>query len=354
MGRRLSVPVTKLPVTEIVTLAPLTDRTSAASEQIRGGVISIGNFDGVHRGHANLLKKVCREAKRTGGPAIAVVLDPHPATILRPDRVPPKLTSLSQRAERMSAMGIDFLVVCETTVEFLQLSAESFFQSLVVDRLDCRGVVEGPNFFFGRNRGGNIDSLKSLCQQAGISLDIVEPSVIDDSMISSTRIRELLERGDIESANELLGHHHRLRGTVIAGDRRGREIGFPTANLADIDVVIPAGGVYGGYASINGKSFDAAVHVGPRPTFDDLAAAKDKEDSIGHGSEASKVIRGALTSRVEVHVLDYTGDLYGQTVSVDLVTRVRDVARFDSVKALTDQLAADVRTVRDRLSTKEK
>ena len=325
-------------VTEIISLAPLDGDSHAAPEKIRGGVISIGNFDGVHLGHANLLGEVRRHADRAGGPAIAVVLDPHPATILRPDRIPPKLTSLSRRAEQMSRIGIDFLVVCEATLEFLQLSAERFFQQLVVRRLSCRGIVEGPNFFFGRDRGGNVEKLDSMCEAAGISLHIVQPTVVGETMISSTRIRQSLNQGEIATANRLLGSEYRLTGIVIHGDQRGREMGFPTANLAGIDTVIPAPGVYGAMTMIDGESWVAAVHIGPRPTFDGTADSSPDDRP---------------SSSVEVHLLDYTGDLYGQTLSVDLAMRVRDIARFDSAADLARQLAVDVESVRERLLKKE-
>ena len=328
-------------MTEIVRLSSLT-ATGAANQknadrsnaQIRGGVISIGNFDGVHRGHANLLAEVRRHADRLSGPAIAVVLDPHPATILRPDRLPAKLTCLPRRAERMSRLGIDFLVICETSPEFLKLTAESFFRSLVVDRLSCRGIVEGPNFFFGRGRSGNVDLLRSMCEKANIELDIVQPTLIDGTMISSTRVRQLLEVGDVGSAASLLEGYHQLRGVVIHGDHRGREIGFPTANLAEIDVVVPAEGVYGGNAIVEGDQYAAAIHTGPRPTFED-SAVDDTSPSV------------------EVHLLDYTGDLYGKTLKVDFITRVRDIARFESANELADQLKLDVQTIRERLLKKE-
>ena len=332
-----------LPVTEIISLAPLHGDARATPEKIRGGVISIGNFDGVHLGHANLLGEVRRHANQADGPAIAVVLDPHPATILRPDRIPPKLTNLSRRAERMAPIGIDFLVACETSVEFLRLSAEQFFQSLVVQRLDCRGIVEGPNFFFGRDRGGDVGKLDSMCQTAGVALHIVQPTVLGETMISSTRVRQSLDRGEIGAANQLLGSPYRLSGTVVRGDQRGRKIGFPTANLAGIDTVIPAPGVYGGRTSIDGRSQIAAVHIGPRPTFDASHWGKSPNSSPDPRS----------SSTVEVHVLGYTGDLYGRTLSVDLAMRVRDIARFDSAVDLARQLSVDVDTIRQRLLKKE-
>lgn len=320
-------------MTEIVTLENVT-RDSATlgwqpeSQTVRGGVISIGNFDGVHLGHASLLREVRRIADRLAVPAVVVVLDPHPATILRPDRAPARLTWIERRAERMATLGIDKLVVCPTTREFLQLTAEQFFRSLVAERLAAKAMVEGPNFFFGRDRGGDIATLGSLCQQSGIELRIVEPSRYAGQMVSSTRIRQLLEQGDVAGAALLLGTPYRIRGTVIGGARRGRAIGFPTANLGGVDVLVPGPGVYGGDVTIGGKRLTAAIHIGPNPTFD---------------------CDGSL--KVEIHLLDYDGDLYGQQLLVDLLFRVRDIARFDSVETLVGQLNQDVETIRTRLTT---
>lgn len=301
------------------------------SDAQQGGVISIGNFDGVHLGHQALLSEVRRTADQIDGPAIAVVLDPHPAAILRPQHLPARLSWIELRAERMGRLGIDYLVVCETTLDFLRLSAETFFQSLVVDQLASRAVVEGPNFFFGRDRGGNVERLGQFCRQASIDFTIVQPTTRQDEMISSTRIRHLLAGGEVAAASRLLGTCHRIRGVVVRGDQRGRTIGFPTANLDQVDVVIPAHGVYAGMAEYEGKSMQAAIHIGPSPTF---------------GSDG--------TSKVEIHLLDFEGDLYQQSLQVDFVDRVRDIARFDSADHLADQLTRDVITVRSLLNSADR
>lgn len=308
-------------MTQIVSLSEVSDSN-------RGGVISIGNFDGVHRGHAALLSEVRRLADQLAGPAVAVVLDPHPASILRPQQTPARLTWIERRAELMSPLGIDFLVVCETTREFLRLSAQTFFESLVVRQLAAGAMVEGPNFFFGRDRGGDVPLLRSLCEQAGVKLSIAAPAAANNEMISSTRIRRLLSAGNIVDATNLLGSCYRIRGRVIAGAKRGRAIGFPTANLSEMDVVIPAAGVYGGFAMVEEKRYPAAIHIGPTPTFQDDG-----------------------TSTIEVHLLDFTGDLYGTLLQVDFVDRVREIARFDSADQLAKQLARDIESIRSRLAS---
>jgi riboflavin kinase/FMN adenylyltransferase len=296
-------------------------------ESIRGGVITIGNFDGVHRGHAALLSEVRALADELGGPAVAVVMDPHPATILRPEQAPARLTWIQRRAELMDRLGIDALLVCETTPEFLKLTAAEFFQSLVIGHLDARAMIEGPNFFFGRDRGGDIARLTELCSAENVDLRVAQPTTIDGQMISSTRIRGLLEQGKVEEAGDLLGTPHRVRGRVGLGAKRGRQIGFPTANLTDIDVVVPELGVYGGFATVASREYEAAIHIGPNPTFE---------------------LDGA--TKVEVHLLDFDADLYEQVLLVDFIARVRDIARFDSADRLVEQLDQDVETIRSRLA----
>lgn len=294
---------------------------------IQGGVIAIGNFDGVHRGHATLLGQVKSLADQLGGPAIAMVLDPHPATILRPEFVPERLTQIETRAELMDRLGIDALVVCHIDRHFLNLTAEQFFSSLVLDRLNAKAMVEGPNFFFGRDRGGNVEVLAELCRQADLQLHIVEPMHVGTQMISSTRIRGLLAEGAVADAADLLGHPHRIDGIVTSGAQRGRDIGFPTANLSEIEVVVPCPGVYAGYLRTKDGIHAAAIHVGPNPTFESNGDLK-----------------------VEVHALDYDGDLYDQRVQVDFLHRVRDVVRFESPKALVSQLHQDIAEIRKVLS----
>ena len=307
-------------MTQFVTIEDLPESTG-------GGVISIGNFDGVHRGHAALLGRVCELARKLGGPSVAVVLDPHPVSLLRPDAAPQRLTTIGRRLERLTELGVDFLVVCSINREFLNLSAGKFFQSLVVKKLRAKGIIEGPNFFFGRNRGGNIESLKAFCDAAEIQCVIAGSIQRDEEMISSTRIRNALMSGEIVQANELLGAPYQLEGVVGKGHKRGRQLGFPTANLDAIPTLVPKNGVYGGVTQVDGRFIPAAIHIGPNPTF-----------------ESSDV------RKVEVHLLDFRGDLYGQRLVVDFHTRVRNIARFDSPEQLIQQLAQDIQIVRDSLA----
>lgn len=295
-------------------------------EQWRSGYATIGNFDGVHRGHRTLFERLTTAARSNGVPSLAVTFDPPPLALLRPDVLPPRLTTIGQRVELIRQAGLDGVVVLPTTWELLRLTADEFFQRVVVDRLAARGLLEGPNFFFGRDRGGTIKVLHELCAASDIALEIIAPIQIDGEWISSSAIRSALLAGDMAAAVRQLGHPYRLSGTVVTGAKRGRDLGFPTANLADVETVIPGHGVYAGRTVLEDRSYAAAVHIGPNPTF-------------GEGA-----------SKIEVHLLDFTGDLYGQRLNVDLIDRVRGIQRFASVDELLQQLRVDVDFVRNRVS----
>lgn len=318
-----SISLTQLIRLDDVTQPPLPGSDADRIAGVVGGMISIGNFDGVHLGHAALLGQLKRLAADAGVPAVAVTFDPHPAALLRPESVPPPLTDMATRAERMSSLGLDALVVCRTSTSMLRLEAEDFYWHLVRGRLAARGMVEGPNFYFGRDRGGDVQDLRHWCQRDGLSFQIADATDDLDGMISSSRVRELITLGQVEAAGALMGRPHRIIGTVAHGAARGRTMGFPTANLESIGVVIPPPGVYGGRVDLEGGSRLAAIHIGPNPTFSDSPQMK-----------------------VEVHVLDYDGDLYERKLAVDVGIRVRDIARFDSADALIGQLQQDIQMIR--------
>ncbi|OYP35774.1 bifunctional riboflavin kinase/FAD synthetase [Rhodopirellula sp. MGV] len=309
-------------MTEIVSLADITATTIPAA--LHGCVASIGNFDGVHRGHAQLLGQAKSLAGELNAATAACVFDPHPIAILRPDAAPKRLSTIDERARRMNRLGIDFLVVIQTTPELLSLSAEAFFESLLVNNLHARGMIEGANFCFGKGRRGNVDLLTELCAERGIQFRVAEMHCQDEDVISSTRIRETLAIGDVAAAASMLGVYHRVSGDVRHGDARGRTIGFPTANLLVQDVVTPAPGVYAGWGILGdseASKLPAAIHIGESPTF---------------GSGAPE--------QIEVHLLNYNDDLYGRTLTVDFVERVRGVERFGSVEQLSHQLRQDIQT----------
>lgn len=264
-------------------------------------------------------------ARSNSVPAVVVTFDPHPLALLRPEGAPPCLTTIPQRSELLQQSGVDHVLVLKTSRELLRLTAEDFFQQLVCQELAARGLVEGPNFSFGRDRGGSITTLRQMCQSQGMTLDVIAPVTFNGQWVSSSVVRSLLLAGDIADANELLGHAYTITGVVTTGAQRGRTLGFPTANLADIPTVLPGQGVYAGQLEIDARSYPVALNVGPNPTF-------------GEGA-----------TKVEAHVLDFTGDLYGQTLSVKLLDKLRDICSFPSVEALREQLKQDLAAVRQQI-----
>jgi riboflavin kinase/FMN adenylyltransferase len=288
----------------------------------RGGFVSIGNFDGVHCGHQAMLASLVGHARAGGVPAVVLTFDPHPIEVLRPEVAPPRLTTIAHRAELLQQFGVDCVIVLPTTPRFLMLTAEDFFHSIVRTELQARGLVEGPNFFFGKNREGSIAVLRELCIRNNLILDVVPPVIVGQQLVSSSVIRSLIESGDVKESARLLGYSYRLSGRVVHGAERGRKLGFPTANLAESTNLIPGEGVYAATTTINGIEFGAAVNVGPNPTF------------------------GESAKKVEVHVLDFNGDLYGKTLDVDFRQKIRNVIKFASIDELLIQLKKDLIEIR--------
>ncbi len=288
----------------------------------KGGAVAIGNFDGVHRGHVRIIERLLERAREVAGPAIVFTFDPHPVRILRPEQCPPPLTWTERKAELLAEQGVDRIIAYPTDERLLGLSAEQFFQQIVCDALNARAMVEGPNFFFGHDRQGNIELLQRLTTAAGISLDVVEPYQQEGTLVSSSCIRELVALGNVAQAARMLSAPYRIRGMVAHGAGRGVRLGYPTANLEAVDTLLPKMGVYAGRAWLDGTSFAAAISLGPNPTF------------------------GEKLLKVEVHLIDFEGALYGQPLEVEFLKRLRDIETFASQDALVEQLRHDIACVR--------
>lgn len=285
---------------------------------LRGGALTIGNFDGVHLGHARLIERLIKLSREANGPAVVFTFDPHPVRLLRPQEAPWPLTWTDRKAQLLNHLGVDCLIAYPTDRALLSLTDREFFEHIVRDKLAARAMVEGPNFFFGRNRTGNIEVLGRLTREAEMRLEVVEPVVVDGAIVSSSRVRELIAAGDVDAARRLLTEPYRIRGIVTHGAGRGAGLGFPTANVAGVDILLPGAGVYGGRALLGGRSLPAAINVGPNPTFGDQSL------------------------KVEVHLIGFHEAIYGELLEVDFVTRLRDVRSFDGVEDLKKQLARDV------------
>ncbi len=290
--------------------------------ECRRGVVSIGNFDGVHRGHAALMAELRRQADTAASPAIALTFDPHPLTLLRPAQALLPLSITADRAEWLEQLGADHVLVLQTTADLLVLDAATFFEEVIHQRLAARALVEGVNFGFGRDRGGDVQTLAQLCGPAGMALTVVPPVLIEGQPVSSSRIRALLLAGDVGMAAQLLGRPHRLHGTVGSGAGRGRGLGFPTANLQELRTLAPGDGVYAARAHHGSGSWPAAVNVGPNPTF------------------------GERGRKIEAHLLGFSGELKGQPLALDFVRRLRDTRPFASAADLVEQLHRDIEQAR--------
>jgi riboflavin kinase / FMN adenylyltransferase len=288
----------------------------------RSCFLSIGNFDGVHRGHQAMISVLVSHARRSGAPAVVFTFDPHPITLLRPGQAPPNLSTLEDKAELLARSGVDCLIVYRTDRELLNLSPEEFFDRIIRGELAARGLVEGPNFFFGRDRAGDIHTLRTLCDVHGLGLEIVSPVKIGERMVSSSVVRSLIGAGEIAEAVELLGHPYRIRGTVVSGASRGRVLDYPTANLDDIPTLLPPDGVYAGIARWEGIGYPAAVHLGSNPTFNDSRR------------------------KFEAHLCGFDGNLYGNELVIDLLSRVRGTRTFAGSGALKAQVERDIEQVK--------
>ena len=292
-------------------------------EAVRHGAVAIGNFDGVHLGHARIIQRLVAQARELGGPAVVFTFDPHPAKLLRPDRAPAPLTWTERKMELLAELGADVVIAYPTDAALLQLSPREFFDRIVHRKLQARAMVEGPNFFFGHDRQGDVKLLGEFCREAEIPLVVVDPVVVDGQPVSSSRVRVLLSRGAVDHARRMLTWPYRIRGTVVHGAGRGRDLGFPTANLEGLETLLPAEGIYAGRAFVDGRSWSAAISLGPNPTFDDRRL------------------------KAEVHLLDFQGTLYDRTIEVDFLSRLRDVQRFHSVEELVSQMDRDLEAARE-------
>ncbi|GJF34392.1 riboflavin biosynthesis protein [Kitasatospora sp. NE20-6] len=296
-------------------------------------VVTIGSFDGVHRGHQLIISRVVERAREVGAKAVVVTFDPHPSEVVRPGSHPPLLAPQPRRAELIEALGVDAVLVLPFTLEFSQESPEFFVQQVLVDALRAKRVVEGPNFRFGHRAAGNVALLAELGAADDFEVEVLDLQVTgsagDGEAFSSSLCRRLVAAGDLGGVAEVLGRPHRVEGIVVRGAQRGRELGFPTANVETVPhSAIPADGVYAGWLTADGERMPAAISVGTNPTFDGTART------------------------VEAYAIDRVGlDLYGMHVAVDFLAYLRGMEKFDSIDALLERMADDVKQARELTDT---
>ena len=286
-------------------------------------VLTLGNFDGVHRGHQAILNAARAQALACGGQVVAFTFHPHPLAVLAAERAPSMIQSLHDRLATLRQDGVAAVVVQRFTRAFASLEPDAFVETFLRPSLELKYVVVGYNVTFGRGRAGNAETLTTLGKRLGFGVETVGPVQVGRTVVSSSRVRTALLEGDVARAHALLGRPYRLRGRVVVGDQRGRTIGFPTANLhPKPHVLVPENGVYAGWARIEGVPRACVVNIGVRPTF------------------------GKLGRTIEAHLLDWDGDLYGRWIELEPTVRLRGERKFASVEALVDQIGADAEQAR--------
>ena len=303
------------------------DGGSAVPAAMRAGIVALGNFDGFHLGHQAVVGRAVARARSEGRPALVATFDPHPVRYFKPDSPPFRLTTLDQRERLFAAAGADAMVVFEFDAALAALTAEGFVAERLLDRIGVGGVVTGEDFTFGKAKSGTVDVLTRLGVQHGFSVETVGPVALEGVAVSSSRIRDLLSAGDPRGAAKLLTRPFTVAGTVQHGDKLGRTIGYPTANLDMGKYLRPAYGIYAVRGRLaDGRVLDGAANLGIRPSFD-----PPKE-------------------LLEPYFFDFSEDLYGQPIEVELVDYLRPEAKFDTLEALTAQMDADCARARTILA----
>jgi riboflavin kinase/FMN adenylyltransferase len=293
-------------------------------------VLALGNFDGLHRGHRKILERVKRVASEHGATPVVMTFDPHPPRVVRPDKAPPLLMTKAQKLEAIAETGVQGAAIVRFTHELSMWDPETFVRIVLVDWLRVSEVWVGANFLFGHDRAGNFSLLRALGARYGFRAEKIDPVRYKDFVVSSTRVRRLVGEGRVDEAGALLGHQYFIDGLVMQGDRRGRTIGFPTANLCTENELLPPHGVYATTARLGGIVYPSVTNVGVRPTVDDSGRTV-----------------------VETHVFNFAREVYGAMLRIGFVQRMRDERRFESLDALKQQIAADAASARvlfDRLS----
>ncbi len=310
----------------------LIEKLEEIEKPFHNAVITIGNFDGVHIGHQALFHTVMEQADMRNGTAIAMTFEPHPIRVLKNNGHPPLITPYAQKIELIGKSGIDVLICVPFTRKFAAITAKEFVLDVLLERMGVQVIVVGKDYTFGKNREGNLNLLKSYAEVFDFELIVVDWIPVSNnisSRISSTRIRELLMEGKVSQAHNLLGRYYQISGVVSPGrNRGGKLLGFPTANIKLKEELYPKNGIYAVTVDCLGKRYQGVANIGYSPTFDD----------------------NELT--VEVHILDFNADLYGQSINVKFIERIRDEIKFSGIDALSQQIADDVLKARDILTNR--
>lgn len=286
--------------------------------------LAVGVFDGVHLGHQQIIRQTLADARQQDGIALVVTFDRHPNAIVAPDRQPPLIHSLPQKLRVIESLGADALLLVEFTRAFSEQPGDTFIRNLTRDLGHIHSICVGADFVFGHKRSGNVALLRQLGGELHFHVHGMAALALDGAIVSSTRIRAAIQSADFDAASQMLGRTYAISGPVMPGDQLGHKLGFPTANLDVAGLVLPADGVYAARATVSGTTYHAVLNIGVRPTVDS----------------------GKPDRRFEVHMLDFTGELYGAELEVEFLARLRDEIKFPSLNALKAQIATDVEAAR--------
>ncbi len=297
---------------------------------IAGSCVTIGNFDGVHKGHQKLIQLACSRAKAQGLVSVVVTFDPHPMQVLQKDRMPPFITLTRQKIELISQYGPQVCLILEFDMEMARLTPEEFVKKYLLDGLHMREMIIGYDYHLGKGRAGDFKTLTELGEKHGFNVDRLDPVSVEDAVVSSTRIRDLVQAGKVWAVRPLLGRFYQVKGTVVRGmNRGGRLLGFPTANLKLMDELFPKPGVYAIWVEIENQVHMGVANIGKNPTF---------------GNDALSV---------EAHILDYQGNIYGDDIRIHFVQRIRDEKKFNGIDELKERITKDIGLGRQILSQPE-
>ncbi len=296
--------------------------------EIKNPIVTIGTFDGVHAGHRAIIHRIISLAQEQSGESVLVTFEPHPRFLINPNHKLKLLTTLDEKKSLLKSLGLDHLIIAPFTQEFANQEAKTYVEDFLIDKIKPAVLIIGYDHHFGKGRSGNLALLEKYAANGHFDLEEISKQQVDDAHVSSTAIRNALDQGDVKEANNLLQSNFELTGTVILGDQKGRTIGFPTANLEirNDKKLIPAHGVYAVIASVNNKQYKAVMNIGYRPTVNN-----EKE------------------LRLEVHLFDFTEDIYGQELKVEFIERIRDERKFDSFEELKKQIAVDCEKAKEIL-----
>jgi len=288
-------------------------------------VVTLGNFDGVHLGHQKILARLKEEASKIHGEAVVITFEPHPLKVLSPEHCPPLLTPFRKKMMLIENSGIQTVLCIQFSLSFAEVSPLEFIRSILVEKVKAKKIIVGYNYHFGKGKSGDAETLKTVCKRFDIEVEVMEALTIDHMIVSSSRIRELIRDGEVERAAKLLGRDYPVIGKVVGGSKRGHALGFPTANLEISDELYPKTGVYAVEVVWNQQPFNGLANVGLNPTF-----ATTQEDKKGHFS-------------LEVYILNFDKDIYGDEIQINFKKRIRDEIRFDSPSDLIEQIRKDIR-----------